>query len=409
MLRGPQTVNALSPSLLSLVALAAAAAAALWLVERRRRRGGERRERWLQAIVDNIPAAVYVKDREGRYLMINRHLEVLHAHPRAEVVGKTEYDFFPPEVADILRRNDQQVFSTGLPFECEETSHQPDGEHTYLALKFPLAESGQVPHAMGGVSTDITDRKRQERELAELNDELAHSLAETKAINQELEAFSYSVSHDLRAPLRAIDGFARILEEDYAPALDAEGRRVLGVVRTNAKSMARLIDDLLAFSRTSRRPMELAELDMTAVANQAVESLHLGGGLETPEIVVSALPPAQGDAAMLRQVFANLIANAVKFSRGRAAARVEVEGEARGAEAVFRVRDNGVGFDPRYAEQLFGVFQRLHKSEDFEGTGVGLAIVQRIVHRHGGRVWAEGRPGVGATFSFTLPQEETQA
>jgi PAS domain S-box-containing protein len=388
---------------------AAVSAAGLWLLERRRRRSGERRERSLKAIVDNIPAAVYVKDREGRYLMINRRLELLHDHSRSQVVGRSEYDFFPRETADILRRNDQRVFETGEALECEETSLQPDGEHIYLALKFPLAEPGEPPYAVGGVSTDITDRKRQEEKLAELNAELAASLEETKAINHELESFSYSVSHDLRAPLRAIDGFARILAEDHGAALGDEGRRLLGVVRTNAKNMARLIDDLLAFSRTSRRHMDRAPIDMTALARGAVESLHLGGGLEEPEIEISTLPPAEGDAAMLRQVFVNLIGNAVKFSRGRAGARVEVEGARQGNEAVYRVRDNGVGFDPRYAEQLFGVFQRLHRSEDFEGTGVGLALVQRIVHRHGGRIWAEGRPDAGATFSFTLPEEETLA
>lgn len=386
----------------------AAAAAVLWLAERRRRRSGERRERWLQAIVDNIPAAVYVKDREGRYLMINRRLEALHAHSRAEVIGRTEYDFFPPEIADVLRRNDQRVFETGEAYDCEEVSYQPDGPHTYLALKFPLAEPGSPPHAVGGVSTDITDRKRQEEQLAELNRELHHSLEETKAINKELESFSYSVSHDLRAPLRAIDGFARILEEDHGPKLDAEGRRVLGVVRTNARNMARLIDDLLSFSRTSRRTMEPQAIDMTALAQEALQGLHLGGGLDEPEVAIGALPRAHGDPALLRQVFANLLGNAVKFSRGRAGARVEVAGEQKGGEVIYRVSDNGVGFDPRYAEQLFGVFQRLHRSEEFEGTGVGLAIVQRIVHRHDGRVWAEGKPGAGATFWFTLPLEREE-
>ncbi len=389
---------------------AAVSAAGLWLLERRRRRSGERRERSLKAIVDNIPAAVYVKDREGRYLMINRRLEQLHDHSRSQVVGRSEYDFFPQETADILRRNDQRVFETGEPFECEETSLQPDGEHIYLSLKFPLAEPGEPPYAVGGVSTDITDRKRQEETLAELNAELGASLEETRAINQELESFSYSVSHDLRAPLRAIDGFARILAEDHAAALGDEGRRLLGVVRTNAKNMARLIDDLLAFSRTSRRHMDRAPVDMTAMARGAVESLHLGGGLERPrdrdlEAAVGggrcrdAAPGVRQSHRQRGQVLAR--PGTARGSKSRASGRRN--------EAVYRVRDNGVGFDPRYAEQLFGVFQRLHRSEDFEGTGVGLALVQRIVHRHGGRVWAEGRPDAGATFSFTLPEEETLA
>jgi light-regulated signal transduction histidine kinase (bacteriophytochrome) len=218
-----------------------------------------------------------------------------------------------------------------------------------------------------------------------------------------MESFSYSVSHDLRAPLRAIDGFSRILLEDHAAVLNEEMRRLLGVVRSNTQRMGRLIDDLLAFARTSRQEMRVAPVDMDALARAALDDLGLAGGGGHARVTVAELPPARGDATLLRQVWANLIGNAVKYSRGAAEPRVTIEGDAVDGVVQYRVRDNGVGFDMAYAGKLFGVFQRLHRTEEFEGTGVGLATVQRIVQRHGGRVWAESRVGEGATFFFTLP------
>jgi signal transduction histidine kinase len=224
-----------------------------------------------------------------------------------------------------------------------------------------------------------------------------------EATNKELEAFSYSVSHDLRAPLRAVDGFASMVIEDYAEKLDAEGQRLLGVIRRNTQKMGQLIDDLLAFSRMGRREMAFAEIDMTALAADVADELRRQEPGRAIEIAIASLPPAHGDPAMFRQVWANLLSNAIKFTRPRAPARIEVGGRTGGDENVYSVRDNGVGFDMQYREKLFGVFQRLHGPEEFEGTGVGLALVQRIVHRHGGRIWAEGKIDEGATFSFALP------
>jgi light-regulated signal transduction histidine kinase (bacteriophytochrome) len=222
------------------------------------------------------------------------------------------------------------------------------------------------------------------------------------ALNKELESFSYSVSHDLRAPLRAVDGYARMLEEDYGGRLDEEGRRLLAVVRDSAKRMGQLIDDLLAFSRLGRQDPVKREVDMAALAREVIDELARGArkGIELAE-----LPPAQADRALFKQVWANLIGNALKYSGKRADARIEVGGRRDAAENVYWVRDNGVGFDMRYVDKLFGVFQRLHGADEFPGTGVGLAIVQRVVARHGGRVWAEGRPGEGACFYFSLPTE----
>ncbi len=269
------------------------------------------------------------------------------------------------------------------------------------ALARPLTGSDEIArldrvfHEMAGSLAEASARDRQ------LNQQLAGQAEQLKAANGELEAFSYSVSHDLRAPLRAIDGFSRIIEEDYSEAFDDEGRRLLSVVRRNTQKMGALIDDLLAFSRLGRKELARMHIDMGGMARSVFEDL--GPTAEAATLRVSDLPPAVGDPAMVRQVFANLLSNALKFAGGNGGAVVVVGGHNGGGENTYFVRDNGVGFDMEYAGKLFGVFQRLHSSEEFEGTGVGLAIVQRIVHRHGGRVWAEGELGAGATFYFTLP------
>ena len=233
----------------------------------------------------------------------------------------------------------------------------------------------------------------------------------TKALegtNAELESFSYSVSHDLRAPLRAIHGFARILLEDHHAKLDPEAQRLLGVIDQNTRRMGQLIDDLLAFSRLGRTDLTTGPVDMKELARLVADDVQRAesdrnGSLE---IRIDPLPPARGDRGLLRQVISNLMLNAAKFTRGRPSARIEVGSHPNGDEVVYYVKDNGAGFDARYADKLFGVFQRLHSAEEFDGTGVGLAIVKRIVQRHGGRVWAEGAVNQGATFYFTLPGEE---
>jgi two-component system sensor kinase len=235
---------------------------------------------------------------------------------------------------------------------------------------------------------------------------LAKTTADLQQANREMEAFSYSVSHDLRTPLRAIDGFSRILLEEYGPHLDDEAKRFLGIIRGNTVTMAQLIDDLLAFSRLSRQPVARVQIDMNELVAQTFAEVAGTGGSRQMELVLGNLPPLRGDRAMIRQVLANLISNAVKFTAPRAAARIEVGSRTTGGENVYYVKDNGVGFDMRYADKLFGVFQRLHAASEFEGTGVGLAIVQRVIHRHGGRVWAESVPGEGATFYFTVGRDE---
>jgi light-regulated signal transduction histidine kinase (bacteriophytochrome) len=232
--------------------------------------------------------------------------------------------------------------------------------------------------------------------------EQARALLE--AVNRELEAFSYSVSHDLRAPLRAISGFAQAVVEDYAPRLDDEGKRFLGLIQDNAHRMGQLIDDLLTFSRLGRQQLMETQIDLGALANGVFEELIGQWPGRKIRFVVHSVPAALGDKAMIRQVLTNLLSNAVKFTRPRAEAVIEFGYAVRQDQGAYYVKDNGVGFDMQYVGKLFGVFQRLHSAAEFEGTGVGLAIVYRIITRHGGRVWAEGQADHGATFYFTLPE-----
>ena len=222
---------------------------------------------------------------------------------------------------------------------------------------------------------------------------------------KELDSFTYSVSHDLRAPLRAIEGFSARLEKDQAEKLDDEGKRRLKIIQDNVKRMNRLIDDLLALSRISRAELNRKKVDMNALAISAWKSLLDSNPGITADLRIDDLPKASGDGSLLMQVFSNLLSNAAKYTGKRKIALIEVGGEAKGKEIFYYVKDNGAGFDMKYYDKLFGVFQRLHSESDYEGTGVGLAIVQRIIHRHGGRVWAEGKLGKGATFYFSLPKK----
>jgi signal transduction histidine kinase len=263
---------------------------------------------------------------------------------------------------------------------------------------------------------EIADRKGAEQalhdseaELRELNAELERRVAarteQLEAANKDLEGFSYSVSHDLRAPIRAISGFCDLLSHDHGGALDEEAKRKLGIIGSEAERMGRLIDDLLAFSRLGRKALQPSELDMTAMARGAFDRLNAAGGGGKVELRLSSLPNARGDRNLFEQVWTNLLANALKFSSKKENPIIEVGGISDENEHVYFVRDNGAGFDPRYRERLFGVFQRLHHDSDFPGTGVGLALIQKIVTRHGGRIWADGKLDTGATFHFTVPKE----
>jgi len=255
-----------------------------------------------------------------------------------------------------------------------------------------------------GSLADITERRRVDQEIRSLNTELENRVrertAELEAANRELEAFSYSVSHDLREPLRAINGFSRAVVEDFGAELPPAAQRQLEAIRSGALRMGRLIDDLLAFSRLSRQPLKRRPTDVAGVVNDCLRELETAKGTTT--VRVGEILPSEVDAALAKQVFFNLLSNAFKYSRPRPSPTVEIDSRSENGRVVYSVRDNGVGFDMKFASKLFQVFQRLHAKEDFEGTGVGLAIVHRIVSRHGGTVWVDAAVDRGATFSFTL-------
>jgi PAS domain S-box-containing protein len=513
----------------------------------------------LQAILDNTPAVIYVKDLAGCYLFVNRQFEELAGRSRDQIRGKTVFDFSPRELADIAAGHHQTILATQRPLELEETVLYPDGPHPHLAVKFPLRTAKGQIYATAGVSTDITERKKIEKlhlqfralfeslpglylvlkpdftivavsdaylqatmtrreeilgrglfevfpdnpddpratgaanlrasldrvlkngvtdtlaiqkydvrrpdgifeerywspvnspvadadrrieyiihrvedvtdfvrskspsagddttlhkrmeqmeaEMFRSSQVIAAANQQLRAANQELESFSYSVSHDLRAPLRHIDGFVKLLDKQAGEKLDGAGRRYLNIIADSARQMGVLIDDLLVFSRMSRTELRCSRVALAALVDEALAAVRMETNGRRIVWKIGALPEVKADAAMLRQVWVNLIANAVKYSRPRDPAEIEIGSNASNGEFVLFVRDNGVGFDMQYVDKLFGVFQRLHHTSEFEGTGIGLANVRRIVTRHGGRTWAEGRVDGGATFFFSLPKTTT--
>jgi signal transduction histidine kinase len=343
---------------------------------------------------------------------------------RTHVGGGVRYSIALMGDLEALRRGEpQRVDVRALPDGPEKRALLGSDVQVYMVM--PMRAGGELFGALsfGGRSADFSDEQMRVAEevatqlaiavyqarllervrshAAELEATVRQRTEALVAANRELEGFSYSVSHDLRAPLRAVDGYARMLEEDYAPRLDDEARRLLSVVRSSASRMGRLIDDLLAFSRLGRQQPARQVLDMAALVREVVDEARKAS---PARVEVSELPQANADRSLMRQVWVNLVDNALKYSSKRADARVEIGGRDDGAEAVYWVRDNGVGFDMRYVGKLFGVFQRLHRADEFDGTGVGLAIVQRVVARHGGRVWAEAKSGQGACFQFSLPR-----
>jgi PAS domain S-box-containing protein len=327
-----------------------------------------------------------------------------------------------PDDRVAVRRAADHALQQGRYYSVDYRILRADGSERFLVQQARILrnEAGR-PARMIGTVQDITERKRvemalresvTEREKAEdairlLNEQLEARVQERtrqlEQANRELEAFSYSISHDLRAPVRAISGFAQIIEEDYGQRLDGEVARLFQIISSSARRMGELIDDLLAFSRLNAQETERASVDMTALAQSVIAELWRDQPDSKAGVRLAELPEALGDESMLRQVFSNLISNAVKFSRQNPAPVVEIGARSEAGRNVYFVRDNGVGFDMKYAAKLFKVFQRLHNAEQFEGTGVGLAIVGRIVQRHGGEVWAESQPGKGAVFFFTLP------
>ncbi len=345
----------------------------------------------------------------GKITDVNRATEAATGISRFRLIGSDFSDYFTEP--DKAREGYQQVLSQGFVRDYPLALRHISGQVMDVLYNAAIYknEAGEV-QGVFAAARDVTKRKRAEEEIRRLNDELEQRVrertAQLEAANREMEAFSYSVSHDLKAPIRAIDGFSKMLLAEHAARLDPEGLRLLEVVRHNTGYMAQLIEDLLALSRLGRREIRKTRLDLAAMSAAAFKQIKGEDRGRRVELSVQDLPPACGDPSLMRQVLVNLLSNAFKFTKFREDAAIEVGGWRADGENVYYVKDNGVGFDMRYQEKLFGVFQRLHRQGEFEGTGVGLAIVQRILLRHGGRTWAEGQLGEGATFYFALPARE---
>ena len=366
----------------------------------------------LAAIIESSEDAIIGKTLEGIITSWNRGAEKLFGYTAEEAIGKSMRMLFPPdrieEEKDIL----SQLKRAENVHHFETVRVTKDGKPIDVSVTIsPIRDTRGKIIGASKIARDITERKRAECEIRELNAHLESRVeqrtAELEASNKELEAFSYSVSHDLRAPLRAVDGFSQAVLEDYGPQLPDEGRNYLQTIRQSAQRMGVLIDDLLAFSRLSRAPLKRETVNSRSLVSDTLEDLHPHNNGRNIDIRLGELPVCKGDPALLKQVWINLLSNAIKYTRNRANAVIEVGAKAENGETVFFVSDNGTGFDMQYANKLFGVFQRLHRADEFEGTGVGLAIVQRVVHRHGGRIWANAAPDRGATFNFTLGTETT--
>lgn len=368
-------------------------------------------EQRLRLIIETTLDAVITIDAGGMITGWNTQAEKIFGWPAREVVGRRLSEtIIPSGYREAHERGLKHFTATGegpvLNRRIELAALNRDGREFPVELAITPIRSGPEI-SFSAFVRDITDRKRAEVEIRELNATLEQRVvertAQLEAANKELEAFSYSVSHDLRAPLRHIDGYVQLLQEEHASALDAAARRYLDKVASSVQHMGRLIDDLLAFSRMGRAEICRSEVNMKELAEDALREMAGDTAGRNIEWDIQPLPLARGDPALLRQVWVNLFSNAVKYTRPRDPAKISVEGAKKDGAWEFCVRDNGVGFDMRYAEKIFGVFERLHNAEAFEGTGIGLANVRRTILRHGGRTWAESRVGEGAAVYFTLP------
>ncbi len=343
---------------------------------------------------------------DGLILDLNESFQRMFGYSREEAAGRTVLDLglwaFPERRARFLA----EVKAKGMVNGYELVMRTRQGALRDLMTSSVLIDIGGVP-CLISIARDITDRLRAEEEIRNLNVTLEQRVrertTELEEAVREMESFSYSISHDLRAPLRAIAGYAKIIEEDYAARVDAEGKRLLDRIAGGAIRMGELIDDLLDFSRIGRAELRMAPIEMSSLVREVLGELPEAGNNHRLQMRLGDLPRAVADRGLLRQVWANLLSNAIKYSRQKELAVIEVGGAGEGGEVHYFVRDNGIGFDMAYADKLFQVFQRLHRDPVYEGTGVGLAIVARIIQRHGGRVWAEAAPDKGATFHFVLP------
>jgi PAS domain S-box-containing protein len=367
-------------------------------------------ERTQQASLLNLTHdPIFVRDMGDVITYWNRGAQELYGWTDKEAIGRPSQELlqtiFPTPLEDIRA----ELLRTNR-WEGELKKTKADGTQVVVASRWSLRRDEQGrPVAILETNNDITERKRREEEIQGLNQELAKRSAELESINKELEAFAYSISHDLRAPLRHMAGYTELLQKKASSVVDEKSNRYMAMILESAKRMGNLIDDLLAFSRIGRAETQKTLVSLTQLVKEALTEVRQDAEGRDIAWKIGALPDFYGDRSMLRVVLVNLISNAIKFTRTRPQAEIEIGcSEGSGNDLVVFVRDNGVGFDMKYVNKLFGVFQRLHQSDEFEGTGIGLATVQRIIHRHGGKVWAQGAVDEGATFYFSAPKPQGQ-
>jgi PAS domain S-box-containing protein len=362
-----------------------------------------------KSILDSSADLVFLKDSAFTYLMVNKANADFFGKTPEDVIGLSDYDLMPTENADSCRLSDQRAIEQNKTLIHVEKV----GAEYWETHKFPvLLPDGQM--GVGGIIRNITEIKHADNKILHLNMELEERVKtrtyelekmnqELKKSNLELEAFTYTVSHDLKTPLRAIDGFSGLLQERVKDSLDPESARFLKIVRDNTRRMDQLIKDLLFFARAGRTEINLVDLDIMEMVRSIFNEINNPEDPTRINLVIHTLPEAVGDPSLMRQVWINLIDNAIKYTRKQKNPSIEIGSYPQDNRQIYYIRDNGVGFNPAYSDKMFGVFQRLHGSDEFEGTGVGLAVVKRILQRHDGDIWAEGKVGEGAKFYFSLP------
>jgi len=354
-----------------------------------------------QKTLESMVEGCQIISSDWLYLFINDTAANQNRRKKEQMLGRTVMECFPnAEITDLFLLM-QRCMDEHEPQEMLRSLTNSDGATRWYELSIQPAPDGILI-----LSNDVTERKQAEEEIHTLNAELEQRVvertAQLEAANRELESFSYSVSHDLRAPLRAMSGFSNMLVEEYRKQLPKEAQRYLGLISENSHKMGSLINDLLLFSRTGKQALKIQKISCTQIVKQTLAELQIEQEGRAIEINLGRLPTCRADPALIKQVFINLLSNAFKFTKGKKKARVDIGSKIIKGERVYFVKDNGVGFDMRYTDKLFGVFQRLHSTAEFEGTGVGLAIVKRIINLHGGKVWAEAEVDKGAVFYFTV-------
>lgn len=365
----------------------------------------ERIRNYLATVVKQSNDAIYIHDHEGKIISWNEGAEKIYGYSESEALRMKVWNIIP----DYLQPDTQDIFTkifAGEKVQSLETKrvtkHGKFVDVLFSASVIP--DLGNQQKSIAITERDVTQQKIADEQIRLLNSDLQRNVVQLEETNKELEAFSYSVSHDLRAPLRAVNGNARILEEDYLDKLDEDARQVLGKINNNVKRMDRLIEDLLAFSKIGKKEVHKSQIDTESQMKSVIADI--GSAVQhNTDIKINVLLPAFGDPSLLHQVWTNLISNAIKYSSKKKSPQVEIGSITKEDEIVYYVKDNGAGFDMQYADRLFGAFQRLHDEMEFEGTGIGLAIVKRIITKHGGKIWAEAKPDEGATFYFTIPKE----